>query len=281
MRKFDMAKAWSSSFAMLRNYGLLVILSQVIVYVMMGVVGMFLFSGMTDLTTATMIDDPDALPAMMAGRFGLVFLGMLVIFALSLAGYFIAWRIVLSPDEETFADSVIYGLIASLPALFAFLAVYLVFILGFGLIGLLFGFGLGGFAAGSVSTDGVGALGGLLNITFLIVFLFLAARFGTTGPVMASQKSFNPFSAMVTSWKITASNSVMLMLYLFLISVAFLVIYFVLAVIAVAVGAASMIAGIVTGAIFLITLAAFFLLIPAGIFVSLAKEDLDIEDVFN
>ncbi|MEO9469684.1 hypothetical protein [Parasphingorhabdus sp.] len=276
-----MTKAWSSSFTMFKSHGLLVILSQVIVYVMMGVVGVLLFSGMTDFTTATRIDDPGALPGLFAGRFGLMFLGMLVIFALSLAGYFIAWRIVLSPEKETFAESVIYGLIASLPALFAFIAVYLVFIVGIGLVSLLFGFGFGGFADISDSTDGGGALGGLLNIIFLCVFLFLTARFGTTGPVMASEKSFNPFSAMVTSWKITANNSLMLMLYLFLNSIAFLVIYFVLAAIAVAVGAASMIAGIAIGAVFLISLATFFLLIPAGIFVSLAKEDLDIEDVFN
>lgn len=284
MRKFDMGEAWAINLAMLKEHGIAVGLVLIVSYVVMGAIFLLLFADLS----ATMFNptqaDPEAMASMIAGQTGrLGFLG-LILFLISLAGYFISWRIVLARGQDTIGGAIGYGLLATFPALFAFIVLYVAFIVLFLIVGLVVAGIFGVTLMGADSTSaGAGMFVGVILFYFglLGLMLFLFARLGTTGAIMAASRSYNPFRALIDSWRLTRNNSLILMLYLFLISVAFFVIYFILALVAGLFSSISVALGIIIGLVVMVPLMIFYVLVPASIYGALIETDPGVSDVFS
>lgn len=283
MQNFDMAKAWTINMNMVKEHGIIVGLVLFASYAIMGLLFFSLFGGMYASMLNPTQADTEAMAMLMSGQMGLFSVVSLGIFILSIAGYFISWRIVLSGDTESIGGAIAYGIVATFPALLALVVLYIAFLIVFGIIFAVFGFAL----FGAIGTDSAGAGAGAVGIMILFyigllgVMLFLFARLGTTGPIMAASRSYNPFGAMVESWKITRNSSILLMLYLFLITVAFFVAYTLLALVAGLLSSLSVIVAIVLGLVVIIPMMIFYLLVPAAIYSSLVDTNLDVENVFS
>jgi hypothetical protein len=279
-----MGEAWSINLAMFKDHGLAVGAVLLVSYVVIAALFFLLFADMSAMMFDSAQADPEAISAMMAGRTGLFgFIG-LITFLLSIAAYLIAWRIVLSRGQDTIGGAIGYGLLAAFPALFAIIILYVAFIILFLIFGMIMA-AVFGVALMGADSPGVGAGIGLAMVLFyigLLVFvLFLFARLGTTGTFMAAERSYNPFRAMIESWKLTKNNSLMLMLYLFLISIAFFVIYFILTLVAGLLSNLSIALGVIVGAAVVLPLMVFYILVPASIYGTLIDNDPAVADVFR
>ena len=73
-----------------------------------------------------------------------------------------------------------------------------------------------------------GALALLLIPLLLVFFVWLAARFCCSGPIMADQRSYNIISALGESWRMTAASQWKIFGYFFLLGIALFVILMIL-----------------------------------------------------
>src|SRR3546814_17698210 len=74
----------------------------------------------------------------------------------------------------------------------------------------------------SLAAAGAGVL--LFIPIFLLLLVWLAARFCCTGPVMADRRSYNVLSALGESWRMTSASQWKLAAYFILIAIVLLVI---------------------------------------------------------
>src|SRR3546814_8814710 len=74
----------------------------------------------------------------------------------------------------------------------------------------------------SLAAAGAGVL--LFIPIFLLLLVWLAARFCCTGPVMADRRSYNVLSALGESWRMTSASQWKLAVYFILIAIVLMVI---------------------------------------------------------
>ena len=158
---------------------------------------------------------------------------------------------------------------------------YIAFAIVMFIIFAIFGIAILGAASADSSGVGFGLAALLFYVGLLILMLFLFARLGTTGPIMAAKRSFNPFTAIIESWKMTQNNSLMLMLYIFLFTIGFFVAYFILAFVAGLLALASTALAILVGVAAFLPLTMIYALLPAGIYQTLNVSDAEVETVFS
>ncbi len=222
MQKFDMGRAWTHCVALVRHDGWKVAGFTLIVYgavILLGMVGVFLFAGVSAMDFGL-----ETMERLAGAGFAIVFFAVVIFSILLFTSYFAAWRLTLSNGQDNFAGSLLYGLMAAVPAMLATLLVFAVLGLAMALMTLPFGLGAG------LGSDMAGAAGiavalSLLTIPYLVLVLFLVARLGLCGPIMAVHKSYNPFFGFRRSWKATRGNTGMLMLYVFLVNLIFGFVY--------------------------------------------------------
>jgi hypothetical protein len=279
-----MGEAWAINMSMLKEHGIAVGLVLIVTYALVGALFFLLFADVPDMMFNPAQADPEAMATMVAGRAGLLILVGLITTLISIAGYFISWRIALAGGQDTIGGAIGYGLLAAFPALFAFIVLYIAFIILFFIVSLV---AMGIFGVTVMGADsageGAGVLVGIIlfyvGLLGLIAFLF--ARLGTTGVIMTVERSYNPFRALVDSWRLTRHNSLKLMVYLFLISIAFLVIYFIMVLVAGLFSSLSIALGIIIAVSIMLPLTVFYVLVPAGIYGALVETDPGVSDIFS
>jgi len=287
MQKFNMMAAWNSTLHLFKENWVKIGIVQLIAFSVS--IGSFflLFGSMSGALMDPTQADPGLLAAEMAGKMGIFILVMLLVMIFSLTGYFISWRIALAQPEESLGGAIAYGFIATFPAIFAAIVAYIGFTIVMTIliviVALPFGLAIGDTLNFDSPAASAGAILGVIffYIGLLASMLFLFARLGTTGAIMAANRSYNPFSAMIESWRMTKGNSLMLMLYLFIISIVFFVVYILLALVGGLFAAISMVLGGIVGGVFFVALLIIYALIPAGIYDSLSVKKVEVGDVFT
>jgi len=123
----------------------------------------------------------------------------------------------------------------------------------------------------------------LLFILYGLLALFLVARLGLCGPIMAAHKSYNPFFGFAESWKMTRGSTGMLMLYIFIVNLVLAVVFGIISGIAGAIGYGTAIESIITFPVN-IAFTVIYTLIPAGMYNSIAGEigipESEVESIF-
>lgn len=281
MVKFDISTAATSCFLIFKQHGLKIALAQILVFVAITGFILLLFLDVVSLFTVTMLENPEMLIEELGDTISNAVIGVIVAFALILAGYFIGWRIALSREQDNFLGAITYGIIAAFPALFALIAVYIALVITGLFVGLLFGkIGGGNLLMASAETGG-GITVALISIGIFGLMMFLSARLGIAGPIMAAKGSYNPFSAIAESWRLTRNNSLMIMLFLGLVFVGVSLVQFAMGLIAGLAATAS--TAFAFGIFVIVPLASLMasILVPAAIYESLVDKNIDIEDVFD
>ncbi len=281
MRKFEISTAASSCFTMFKQHGLKIALAQILMLAAIFGFILFLFLDVVLLFSVTMFENPEMLVDELGSTISNLVVGVIVAFALMIAGYFIGWRIALSHEEETFLGSMGYGIIAAFPALFALIAVYLALIVTLLVVGLIFGRVGGSNLLMGAAASGVSITIILFSIGAFISTLFLLARLGTAGPIMAAKRSYNPFRALADSWRLTQNNSLMIMLFLFLAFIGFSLLQLALGYIIGLVATASTAIGFILLVANSLAFLTLYVLVPAGIYDALINKNVGVDRVFD
>ena len=266
---------------MLKQHGLKIALAQILILAAIFGFILFLFLDVVLLFSVTMFENPEMLVDELGSTISNIAVGIIVALALMIAGYFIGWRIALSREQETFIGAIGYGIIASFPALLALIAVYLALIVTLFAFGLIFGRVGGSNLLMGTDASGVSTTIILFSIGAFISTLFLLARLGTAGPIMAAKRSYNPFRALADSWRLTQNNSLMIMLFLFLAFGGFSLLQLALGYIIGLVAMVSTAFGFILFITNFLALLTLYVLVPAGIYDALINKNVGVDRVFD
>ena len=264
MNQFSLGNAWSKGVSFFSSQAL----NHAIVLIGLGVlvptvVQYAIAGGVTGMMN----------PAMMSGGIGTfsalggaAVIAMIASYVLQLGSYFGSWRLGFG-EGEPLGGAVVYGLIAGVLVIVAFVAVFIVagivlqasptvgaivmallllplfaalytvwaaliavvmFLLM--LIVLAFGASMSQMNPAAAFTGG-GALAVLFILVLLALLLWLTARFSCTTSIMADRRTFNLMTGLSESWRLTATNQWRIVGYLALLSVVLMVLFVVLAMI--------------------------------------------------
>lgn len=272
MNKISISEAWSYATSFFNGQHP----NHAIALIGVGIVGPLLLNlllgGGATMNPAAFAAGPEAVMAMGGS---LLLIGLLG-YILQSGSYFASWRLGLLPGKETIGSALGYGLVAALPVLLVTVA----FILVIGILaGIIFGASLFPLLTGGAPSEGQAAGAGLMIMLgvplFLLLMLWLSARFCCMGPVMAHGRSFNPLTALGESWRMTAASQWKLMGYFVLLAIVVMVLAMIFGMIA-GVGAIAggqdgtgLVFGLVVGSLMGIPIAYLSVAVPAGIYKAL------------
>jgi hypothetical protein len=281
MNQFSMGNAWSLGFGFIRDNLVMCLILAAIGVIVPQVLQIAFIGG----SAASMMADPTTLGVggieAMASMMG--FLGIITIVGavITYATYFAAWRNGL--HQVGMVSALIYGAIAAITSLLAAILIGFILILPFALV---LG-GLVGISAGSGMGSGVGT--GLFTIVLMIAwFLFLlwfVARTIAAGPWMADNASYNPFTGLANSWRMTGPGQWAIFGYVVLLFIAVMIITLIITAVT-GLGAFGMMSGMGDGmsaaslgiigifsAVITIPLTLVYLAVPMGVYLNLREED--------
>ena len=221
MQSFTIGDAWSECFDFFqRNTISLLVLVGGATFVGQ-IIAVFAF-GANDASMQSAMMQMQNNPTVAMRAAGPMIAGLVIASYLQAVGGVAALRVGLSSEKEP-TPAVVYGL----GAVAALLLFYLVLGLVIGLpLGLLLGvIGAAGMAlGGGAGAAGAGMGVALAILLFVPLVLWISARLSVMVPIMAAQRSFNPFEAAKTSWRLTAAAQWTLIGFILLFSLGMVVI---------------------------------------------------------
>ncbi|MEO1046209.1 MAG: hypothetical protein AAFX04_12280 [Pseudomonadota bacterium] len=246
MQSFSPSEAWAETVRLTKEHWLALAGLMLLLFAILGIIGSVFFAGaFATLFDLSAMSDPARFEEMMAASSGAVVLGNILFNAVFVAITMACFRYAATDGAAGFGDALKFGVVSAVPVLLAMLVIGIVLVILFFIAALILG--VIGFA-GIMASDGGGG-GGALALGVLTIFLiypafiglglFMLARFGMAGPLMAAAGSYNPFSAIGAAWSLSRGHTWRLMAYYFVGYLGILVLMFLAgAVIAIAMQAA-------------------------------------------
>lgn len=288
MKKFSMGKAWSTQLSLMTTHGLRVCAVHLIGFMLIGGLVFFIANALPSGIANISPEDESTLIRSVVANSGLIILLITLVIILYFGTRVASWRLILSRDQETIGSAIRYGLVASFSVLFlAFiLSIAFIFILPITdaiLATIIQGPHVSVLEGSTPQNVGIAAISiaSIFILSMLISLLFLYARFATTVPIMAAARSYNPFTAMNNSWRITKNNSIMLMLYFFINLLLSLLFLFILLTVLNVFAEFSMIFSVGLIGFLYLLYSVFRIFILAAVHDSLVEYDANIEEVFS
>jgi hypothetical protein len=209
MVKMSVGAAFSETFGFLKANWMQMLLwlgGAVVVACLLG--WLLLRNAMTTMMMAQ--GDPSAAFGAIGSFILFAFIAGTIVFAASL----LIWRTGLVGGEP--ASDIGWGLGAGAAYMLAMIVIYFatiilmyIFIAIVGLLAIAV-FGASGMSIESLSSGGASAglilFGIIFYVGLIVFFLWLFGRLSVAGPLMAVNRSSNPFSAFAESWKLTAAS---------------------------------------------------------------------------
>lgn len=201
--RFDMSRAWNDAVAMISG-------NREVVLV---VAGLFFFLPYVGLVlampdVATMMptagsNDPEAAARFLTEFYGRIWWIVLVMVVLQAVGT-LGLLYLLTDRRPTVADALKFGLKALLPFLGMQILQSLIILVA--LLPLLAAIGAGSIPAAI-----------LVGLATLVALIYLLTKFSLATAVMAREQVLNPIAALARSWRLTRRNSLMMLLFYFLL----------------------------------------------------------------
>jgi hypothetical protein len=119
-------------------------------------------------------------------------------------------------NRPTVGQAIAIGAIGFLTSI----AATIIFYIGFSVVA--------GLILGAAMAAGVTALTVILGIAIFVAFVYIAIKLSLLAPVIAIEKVYNPFAALVRSWRLTKGNSLRIFAFLALLIIAVVVVSMVL-----------------------------------------------------
>lgn len=215
--QFNMSDAWRDATAMMaRNREVLLIVAGLFFFLPSVVLGL----AMGDLQEMA-VANPENAVAVMSSFYGSWWWLILAMSIASIVGYLALLALLRDHRRPTVGEAIKIGLSGVLTTL----AVAIIVWLGLGIV-------LGLLIAASAAT-GSAAVAVVVGALAFVLAVYVVVKMSLTGPVIAIEKVYNPFTVLIRSWQLTKGNSLRLFLFYLLL----IVVYIVLA----------MLLGIVTG----------------------------------
>jgi hypothetical protein len=217
MQRMTIGGTFAAMVAFVRSSWWVVILSLLLaVGVAVGVSALLVGDQIALLTSGGLSNGAQPDPATALRMVGAVYLLLFLLSLSFLVASFVSWRHDLTDGRESLLRNLLWAFGASALSVLAMIvvgigliiALYIVIML----VGLLFLalFGLSSFAPTSLSSGaaaglGAGAIGALvlLYVGFIVGFYWFYGRFIAAGPVMAAQRTMNPITGLIESWRLT------------------------------------------------------------------------------
>ncbi len=223
--------------------------------------------------------DPSAAFGAMGSFILFGFIAGTVVFAASL----LIWRTGLVGGEP--ASDIGWGLGAGAAYMLGFIVIYIATIILTYIVVLILGllafaiFGASGLSLESLASGGASAglifFGVLIYIAFIVFFLWLFGRLSVAGPLMAVNRSANPFSAFAESWRLTGASQWTIVGFNLLMTILMFVFLFVISLILGGVtsaimtpgaGAGAMIGGLIFALLIYVPIVLISVSMPAGVY---------------
>ncbi|SKB67285.1 hypothetical protein [Sphingopyxis flava] len=230
MVKMSIGAAFSETFAFLKANWMQMLMwlgGAVVLVCLLG----WLFLRNTVATMMMAQGDPSAA----LGAMGSIFLFAIVAGIIVTAASLLIWRSGLVGGEP--ASDIGWGLGAGAAYMFAMVVVYIATVILMYIVLLIVGllavavFGASGMSFESLATSGASA--GLIFFAFLfyaavlIFFLWFFGRLSVAGPLMAANRSSNPFTALGESWRLTSASQWTIVGFNILMAILFFVFLFI------------------------------------------------------
>lgn len=277
--QFDMNRTWSEAVALVKtNFQLLAIIAGVF----MLLPGLAIYVANPEMLTLLFSPgDPAAMEAMVAALPASFFLWGLASFLIQLIGYS-AMIALMGSDRPTVGQAIVRG-VKSLPSV---IGAFIVFIVGFVIVAFALSLVLGlivaliagvfGLVAGTGENAGTGILTLVISLLVLVLELYVLVRFMMTLPVIVLEQEYNPFKALIRSWRLTKPKAWAIVRFIALLAVAYLVIILVLTLVISALGlfaAGTLSTGSIIGSALLLTVIGVLVaMIASGILISIYRQ---------
>jgi hypothetical protein len=223
MQSFTIGDAWSECFDFFQRnaVSLLVLIGGA---TLVGqVISIFAF-GANDATMQAAMLQAQSDPATAIKVGGGMMVGILIASYLQAVGGIAALRVGLSSEKEP-TSAVVYGLGAVVTLMLFY--VVLSFIIAIPLFLIIMLLGGAGAAVGGAGAAGAGVV--LAVLVIIPLAIWISARLSVMVPIMAAERSFNPFEAAKASWRLTGPAQWTLIGFIILFSIGMLVAIMVIA----------------------------------------------------
>jgi len=212
MTKFDMGRAWNEAVAMLMtNRDVVTIVAGVFFF--LPYLAFALLAGKSLETLATQqAANPEAAAQVMMAYYGEIWWAIAIISIMQYVGILGILALLTDRQRPTVGQALRFGLMCMVPFLIAQLVQAFALVL---IVAVPVGIAVG---AGSVP------LGVVIGMAAGAAAILLWVRLSLVAPVMAIEKTLNPFTALARSWRLTGGNTLLLLAFYALLLIAFLVV---------------------------------------------------------
>lgn len=209
MVKTDIGAVFAETFAFLKANWMQMLMWIGGAVIIVALLGWFALGNMFGTMMAAAND-----PSVVAGAFGSIFLFIIAAGIIVSAAGLLCWRTGLVGGDP--AGDIGWSLGAGAAYMLALTVIYIATLILMYIVLLIVGlfafalFGASGMSLESLSngsvSGGLMAFGILIYLAIVLFFLWFFGRLSVAGPVMAAQRSSNPFAALAESWKLTAAS---------------------------------------------------------------------------
>jgi len=210
--KLDMNRAWTEALELIQaNLGVVATVAGVFFFL-----PYLVFSLLMPDTATTLNFEPDAAPEVVMEQltafYADVWWIMLLLFVTQTVGTLALLALLRANNRPTVGEAIGVGAIG----FFTSIAASILFYVGFGIVG--------GVLLGIAIATGITELAVIVGIVLFVAMIYAAVKLSLLSPVIAIDKIYNPFTALLRSWRLTKGNSVRLFFFYLLLIIAILVV---------------------------------------------------------
>lgn len=218
--KLDINRAWTDALNLIQtNLGVIAIVAGVFFFLPYLALMLLMPDMATSLDVQPNPDDPTAAFSQIMDFYGEIWLAMLALVIAQVVGTLALLALLRADNRPTVGEAIVTGLIGFLTYFVAMILIYIV-------LGIVVGAVMGI----AIATE-ITALAVVLGILLFVGLVYAAIKISLIAPVIAIDKVYNPFTALLRSWRLTKGNSLRLLAFYLLLVVAVVVISIVLSLI--------------------------------------------------
>ena len=215
--KLSISRAWNAAMGLVQaNMGVVAVMAGVFFFLP----NLAIVLLMPDMATSMAIEPGTEDPAEVLNQFSEFYAGvwvpMLLVFVAQAIGTLAMLALLRGENRPTVGEALGIGAVGLLTYIGATILVYIA-------LGLVIGIVMGVAIASEIT-----ALAVILGILAFVGFVYAAIKISLLAPVIAIERMYNPFSALLRSWKLTKGNSIRLLAFYILFFLAVGVVGFVI-----------------------------------------------------
>lgn len=211
--KLDLNRAWTSALNLIQsNIGVVSVVAGVFFFLPYLAIVLLMPDMATTMTIAPDPEDPSVAFDQLMALYGEIWWAMLLLLVTQTVGTLALLAMLRADGNPTVGEAIGIGAVGFLTYVAATILIYL----GFGLVG--------GLVLGIAIASEIAALAVIVGALLFIGLIYVAVKLSLIAPVIAIDKVYNPFAAILRSWRLTKGNSLRLFAFYALLVIALVVV---------------------------------------------------------